>query len=101
MYQIKHSFKKLLPTNVRQPIANTYHLGVAILANLRYGFPARSAQVIMITGTNGKTTTAAFVARMLMEAGYKVGVNTTAFYSFGDGQLEPNISNRTVSDVMQ
>jgi UDP-N-acetylmuramoyl-L-alanyl-D-glutamate--2,6-diaminopimelate ligase len=101
MYQVKKLLKKFIPTNLRYPIANFYHLLVAIAANIRYGFPARGAQVIMVTGTNGKTTTAAMIAQMLINSGHKTGVSTTAFYSYGDGELEPNVSNRTVSDIFQ
>ncbi len=101
MHKLKSLIKTLLPNNVRRPILNFYHLLVAIAANVRYGFPARNARVIMVTGTNGKTTTAAIIAKMLMHAGHKVGALTTAFYAFGDDKLEPNTSNRTVDDVFK
>lgn len=98
MYQLKKLLKKLLPKSVRQPILNVYHLLVAITANIRYGFPARSAKVIMITGTNGKTSVATLVAGMLEDAGYNVGVNTTAYYRIG-GKTTPKKSSRTVEDM--
>lgn len=101
MYHIKKLIKKLIPKGAEYSIANAYHFVVAVAANVRYGFPARSARVIMVTGTNGKTTTVAYIAKMLIEAGHKVGVNSTAFYSFGDGVLEPNTSNRTVNDIFE
>jgi UDP-N-acetylmuramoyl-L-alanyl-D-glutamate--2,6-diaminopimelate ligase len=98
MYQVKKLIKKLLPSGVRYTVANFYHLLVAIAANIKYGFPARSAQVIMITGTNGKTTTATLVAQMLRSAGHKVGINTTAFYQIGD-EVTPKASSRTLEDI--
>ncbi|MGH7196958.1 MAG: UDP-N-acetylmuramoyl-L-alanyl-D-glutamate--2,6-diaminopimelate ligase [Candidatus Saccharimonadales bacterium] len=97
---VKTIVKKMLPSGLRYRVANFYHLLVAIVANIRYGFPARGAQVIMVTGTNGKTTTAALITRMLQHAGHKVGALTTAFYAFGD-HLEPNTSNRTVDDIFR
>jgi UDP-N-acetylmuramoyl-L-alanyl-D-glutamate--2,6-diaminopimelate ligase len=101
MQQVKALIKKLLPKEVRQPMLNIYHLLVAVAANIKYGFPTRNMRVIMVTGTNGKTTTAAIIAKMLMHAGHKVGALTTAFYAFGDGKLEPNTSNRTVDDIFK
>lgn len=100
MHSIKQFIKKLLPTNARQPMANAYHWVVAVAANLRYGFPARSMQVIMITGTNGKTTTAALIAEMLRHSGHKVGINTTAFYQIGD-DVTPKAGSRTLEDIFE
>ena len=37
------------------------------------GNPQKELQVVHIAGTNGKGSTLAFVERVLMEAGYKVG----------------------------
>jgi len=64
------------------------HHGEAILLNLINGFPGRKFKVIGITGTNGKTTTAFMVHRMLHEAGYKVGLMTTVAYGVG-GNIKP------------
>lgn len=52
----------------------------------------------MVTGTNGKTTTASLISEMLMSAGYKVGVNTTAYYSYGD-EVVTKQGSRTLEDV--
>lgn len=100
MYRIKKFIKKLLPSGVRYKVANFYHLLVAIAANIRYGFPARSAQVIMITGTNGKTTTATMIAEILRAAGHTVGVNTTAFSQIGD-EVTPKQGSRTLEDIFE
>ncbi len=98
MHRIKKLVKSLLPKKIRQPLLNVYHLLVAIAANIRYGFPAKTLKVIMITGTNGKTSTATLVAGMLEHAGYKVGVNTTAFYRY-DGKTTNKKSSRTLEDI--
>jgi UDP-N-acetylmuramoyl-L-alanyl-D-glutamate--2,6-diaminopimelate ligase len=98
MHRIKKLVKGLLPRSVRQPILNVYHLLVAIAANIRYGFPAKKMKVIMITGTNGKTTTATLVAGMLENAGRKVGINTTAFYRYG-GTTVNKKGSRTLEDT--
>lgn len=98
MYQLKRAFKKLLPRGVRQPILNQWHLLEAVTANLVYGFPAKHMQVVMVTGTNGKTTVASLVAQMLESAGHQVGVNTTAFYRY-DGKTVPKEGSRTLEDI--
>jgi UDP-N-acetylmuramoyl-L-alanyl-D-glutamate--2,6-diaminopimelate ligase len=54
-----------------------YHFLKAGVAGLRYGFPGKKMTVIGITGTNGKTSTAFFVWKMLNQAGYKTGLMTT------------------------
>jgi len=65
--------KKLIP----QAIKNTYHLKLAILANLWYGFPSNELKVIGVTGTNGKTTTVQMITRILEEAGFKTAAIST------------------------
>jgi UDP-N-acetylmuramoyl-L-alanyl-D-glutamate--2,6-diaminopimelate ligase len=100
MHYIKKAIKKTLPPRARGGIAGLYHLVMAIAANVRFGFPARSAQVVMVTGTNGKTTTAALVAEILRSAGHAVGLNTTAFYQIGD-TVTPKASSRTLEDVFE
>lgn len=54
-----------------------------------YGFPARKFKVIGITGTNGKTTTAFLVHKMLYEAGFKVGLMSTVGYGVGQNITTP------------
>lgn len=100
MGPLKSTVKQLLPKGAKPFITNIYHLLEAMTANIRYGFPARSAQVVMITGTNGKTTTAAYVVKVLQAAGYKVGASTTAFYQIGE-EVIPNDRNMTTDNVFK
>ncbi len=94
--------KKIFP----QSFKNLYHLFQAILANFRYGFPARNAmhsiaggsarkiKVIGVTGTDGKTTTVQMIAKILQKAGKKVAVASTINFVI-DGQEEKNLSHHT------
>lgn len=94
---MKSWLKKLLPTPLIKALLPAFHWLQSLAANLRYGFPARGFKVIAITGTNGKTTTAAFLGKIIERSGQRVGISTTAFYQIGaDYQL--NDTNMTVTD---
>ena len=60
-----------------QDIKNIYHLGMAILANLFYGFPSRKLRVIGVTGTDGKTTTVSLIYHILNSAGFNTSMVTS------------------------
>ncbi|MBL8160152.1 UDP-N-acetylmuramoyl-L-alanyl-D-glutamate--2,6-diaminopimelate ligase [Candidatus Saccharibacteria bacterium] len=87
MEKAKRVAKKVLPGSAKQRVGNLYHLGVAVAANVRYGQPSKGMKVVMITGTNGKTTTAAMLASILRAAGLKVGVISTAFFEINGKQF--------------
>ena len=52
-----------------------YHYAQSLVAGVRYGFPGKHLRVIGVTGTNGKTTTAFMIWRMLSHAGFKTGLS--------------------------
>ncbi len=63
-----------------------YHRFIAVLATVRFGFPARKLKLIGVTGTDGKTTTAHLIYLLLSAAGKKVGLVTTVDARIG-GQI--------------
>ncbi len=64
-----------------QKLKNIYHLILAILANLWYGFPSTKLKVIGVTGTDGKTTTTHLIAHILKTARKKVSFISTVVVS--------------------
>lgn len=81
---IRRAVKSIIPTAAFRRIEPAGHLAEAVVANVRYGFPAKKMRIIGVTGTNGKTTTSFIIHRMLHEAGLKVGLMTTVGYGVGD-----------------
>ncbi|OGG31611.1 hypothetical protein A3A63_00065 [Candidatus Gottesmanbacteria bacterium RIFCSPLOWO2_01_FULL_46_9] len=51
-----------------------YHLLLALLANVWFGFPARKLVVIGVTGTDGKTTTTTLIYEILKAGGVKASM---------------------------
>jgi UDP-N-acetylmuramoyl-L-alanyl-D-glutamate--2,6-diaminopimelate ligase len=77
---MKELIKKIIPKSVFTRLINPYHWVESLLANIRYGFPSRNMYVVMVTGTNGKTTTVSYVGSILKQAGHRVGVCSTAYF---------------------
>jgi UDP-N-acetylmuramoyl-L-alanyl-D-glutamate--2,6-diaminopimelate ligase len=74
------------PEGVHVPwaIVDDARLALAVLAAAFYRDPSREMQVIGITGTNGKTTTAYLVASIFEAAGVRCGILGTVAYRIGD-----------------
>ncbi|MFA6039087.1 MAG: UDP-N-acetylmuramoyl-L-alanyl-D-glutamate--2,6-diaminopimelate ligase [Candidatus Peribacteraceae bacterium] len=84
--------KSLIPQ--RSPVRLLWHRLKALLAALRYGFPARKLTIIGITGTDGKTTTVGMVSHILQQAGISAGALSTAFFRVKD-QTTWNATQKT------
>ncbi|MCX6784679.1 MAG: Mur ligase family protein [Candidatus Komeilibacteria bacterium] len=77
---LKSILKKLLP----KKLLLTYHAGLSILANFKYGRPSNKLGVIGVTGTNGKSTTVNFLAQILENLGYRVGLASTVNFKIAE-----------------
>jgi len=98
MSSLRSLVKKFIPVSLFEKLEPLGHLVEAVIANIRYGFPARGIHIIGVTGTNGKTTTTFMIHRLLHEAGYKVAMTSTVAYGFGD-DIKPQIEHITTAQA--
>jgi len=92
---MKKALKKIIPKRLLKPLLPAYHWLEAVLANLKYGFPAKGLYVIGVTGTNGKTTTANMIGSILQAAGHKVGILSSAVVQVGDDWRDSDLTLTT------
>lgn len=96
MSKVKSVIKKVIPKGSIKQIEDTYRHSRARAAYSLYGKAPNGLKVIAVTGTNGKTTTCAFVNAVLKAAGLKTAVYTTAFVEI-NGKYEENHTHMTVA----
>lgn len=77
MEKILRIIRKILPKSLYKAIQPAYHRVLAFLGALVYRFPSRKINVVFITGTKGKTSTAELVVTLLEAAGYTVALAGT------------------------
>ena len=67
------------------------------------GNPQLNLKTIHIAGSNGKGSTASFIASILMEAGYKVGLYTSPHFVYFNERITINgkqIDNKSVAEFI-
>lgn len=80
-----------------QSLKNIYHLVMAVLANIFYGFPSNKLTVIGVTGTDGKTTTVNLIYHILKEAGKNVSMISSVGASIDGEQYDIGLHVTTPS----
>jgi UDP-N-acetylmuramoyl-L-alanyl-D-glutamate--2,6-diaminopimelate ligase len=89
------------PSSVNVPWSTVHdpRLALAFLADAFYQHPSAEMQVVGITGTNGKTTTAYLVAALFEAAGIRCGVLGTVVYKVGHEVREATRTTPEPPDV--
>lgn len=81
---LKNLIRKVLPKGLFKFAQPYWHGIISVIANLYFGSPSSKLKVIGVTGTNGKSTTVNLIAKILEEAGYKVGLVSTVNFKIDD-----------------
>lgn len=82
---------------ITQIVVPNSRRALAVAANVFYDYPSSKFDLIGVTGTNGKTTTAYLIERVLAAAGFKTGLISTIEYKIGDRVL---LANRTTPESL-
>ena len=88
---MKELIKKFIPPF----LLNLYHLALAFLGAVLYGFPSKRLKVVGVTGTNGKTTVVSLTTEILEEAGFKAASLSSIKFKIGDKE-RPNTLKMTM-----
>ena len=91
------------PAGVQAPwvVVPDARLALARLAARFYRHPSRELQVVGITGTNGKTTTAYLLSALFEAAGLRCGMLGTIVYRIGAEEREATRTTPESVDVQQ
>lgn len=73
-------------------------IALGIIANNFFDEPSAKLKVVAVTGTNGKTTTATLLYRMMRQLGYKAGLLSTVQNQINDKVIP---STHTTPDAIQ
>ncbi|MDP3991147.1 MAG: UDP-N-acetylmuramoyl-L-alanyl-D-glutamate--2,6-diaminopimelate ligase [Candidatus Nealsonbacteria bacterium] len=93
---MKSLIKKFIPSF----LLSFYHLFLAFLGAVIYGFPSKKIKVIGVTGTNGKTTVVDLTTHILEKAGYKVASLSSIKFKIAEKERK-NVLKMTMPGRLQ
>ena len=99
LFVAEHSLP--LPGDAITVTVTDTHTALAALACAHSGNPSRKLRVIGVTGTKGKTTTAALLFQILNRAGIRCGYIGTNGIFFGDGRSAGTVNTTPDAVTLQ
>lgn len=84
--------EKVLDAEITQVIVKDARKATCIIAKNFYDSACDKMKIIGVTGTNGKTSTAHFIKRILDKSGVKCGIIGTLGVNYLDVYLEPTLT---------
>ncbi|MFI3323710.1 MAG: UDP-N-acetylmuramoyl-L-alanyl-D-glutamate--2,6-diaminopimelate ligase [Rikenellaceae bacterium] len=87
-----------LRDNVSYIVVGDSHHTLGLAASALYDNPSGELQLVGVTGTNGKTTTATLLYDLFRALGYRVGLISTVTYCIDDDERE---STHTTPDAVR
>jgi len=91
MRKLKQMLERIIPRR----LLSFYHLSLAFLGAVLYGFPSRKILVIGVTGTKGKSSTAEMLNAIFEEAGFTTALLNSIRIKIGESS-EPNLLRMTM-----
>lgn len=83
--------------HVLRKAKNIFHAGIATIANIAYGRPAKKITTIGVTGTDGKTTTTSLISHILKTADMSPAMITTVGAQIGETEYNTGLHTTTPS----
>ena len=84
MDETLRKIKKFIPKEIFHFFQPFYHFTLAFAGNLVYGSPSKKINVVLVTGTKGKSSTTEFINAMLESAGKKTALLSTIRFKINE-----------------
>src|SRR4051812_30118862 len=91
MYKLKQLIRPLIPRFV----LHAYHISLAHIGALLYGYPSHQLLVIGVTGTKGKSSTTEMVNAIFEEAQYKTALLNSIRFKIAE-KSNPNTTRMSM-----
>ncbi|MCQ2229032.1 MAG: UDP-N-acetylmuramoyl-L-alanyl-D-glutamate--2,6-diaminopimelate ligase [Bacteroidales bacterium] len=74
------------PADATVVVCPDTHVALGLVASAFYDEPSKKMKIVGVTGTNGKTTTATLLYKLMMKLGHKAGLFSTVANYIGDSK---------------